>query len=109
MRSEAVLIARPNLEINLGAILEQLVFRIRSVNAARQNKYILLNAPTSKADEIARILPGMNSPTMMPLAEDGWVSIHSVIGESDFWEVVGALKNAGAEGILVLSIDHLIS
>lgn len=108
MQSEAVLIARTGLAPNLDDILDKLLFRIRSVNAARQNKYILLNAPTDKADEIARILPGIKSPTLMPLAEPGWVSIHSVIGESDFWEVVDSLKRAGAEGILVLSIDQMI-
>ncbi len=108
MQSEAVLIARPNLAENLQTILDQLLFRIRSVNAARQNKYILLNARTEKAEEISRILPGIKSPTLMPLAEPGWVSIHSVIGESDFWEVVDSLKRAGAEGILVLSIDQMI-
>ncbi len=108
MQSEAVLIARPGLVPDLQNILEQLLFRIRSVSAARQNKYILLNAPTEKAEEIARILPGIKSPTLMPLAEPGWVSIHSVIGESDFWEVVDSLKKAGAEGILVLSIDQMI-
>ena len=108
MQSEAVLIARSDLAANLQTILDQLLFRIRSVNAARQNKYILLNAPTEKAEEITRILPGIKSPTLMPLAEPGWVSIHSVIGESDFWEVVDSLKRAGAEGILVLSIDQMI-
>ncbi len=108
VQSEAVLISRPGLAPNLQTILDQLLFRIRSVNAARQNKYILLNAPAEKADEIARILPGIKSPTLMPLAEPGWVSIHSVIGESDFWEVVDSLKKAGAEGILVLSIDQMI-
>ncbi len=108
MQSEAVLIARADLNQNLTAILEKLIFRIRSVKAARQNKYILLNAPLDKVDKIARILPGMKSPTMMPLAEPGWTSIHSVIGESDFWEVVDSLKRAGAEGILVLSIDQMI-
>lgn len=108
MQSEAVLIARADLAPNLKAILDQLLFRIRSVNAARQNKYILLNAPAEKAYEIARILPGIKSPTLMPLAEPGWVSIHSVIDESDFWEVVDSLKRAGAEGILVLSIEQMI-
>ncbi len=109
MESEAVLIVRPGLDADLTAILEKLLFRIRSVKAARQNKYILLNAPTEKAGDIARILPGMKSPTIVPLAEPGWSSIHSVIGESDFWEVVDSLKRAGAEGILVLSIDHMIA
>lgn len=108
MQSEAVLIARPDLSAELAAVLDQLLFRIRSVMAARENKYILLNAPLDKVEEIARILPGMKSPTMMPLAEPGWTSIHSVISEHDFWEVVDNLKRAGAEGILVLSIDQMI-
>ena len=108
MQSEAVLIARPDMSAELTAILDQLLFRIRSVMAARENKYILLNAPLDKVDAIARILPGMKSPTMMPLAEPGWTSIHSVISEHDFWEVVDNLKRAGAEGILVLSIDQMI-
>ncbi|MBC7899202.1 MAG: ATP phosphoribosyltransferase [Saprospiraceae bacterium] len=108
MQSEAVLIARPDLSAELAAVLDQLLFRIRSVMAARENKYILLNAPLDRVEEIARILPGMKSPTMMPLAEPGWTSIHSVISEHDFWEVVDNLKRAGAEGILVLSIDQMI-
>ena len=108
LNSEAVLIKGRTLDPVLEQILERLLFRIRSVKAAGQNKYILLNSPTAKAEEIARILPGIKSPTMMPLAEPGWTSIHSVIQEKDFWEVVGSLKEAGAEGILVLSIDQMI-
>lgn len=108
MSSEAALIARQGLDGNSAAILDRLLFRIRSVKAASQNKYILLNAPAERADEIARLLPGMRSPSMLPLAEPGWVSMHSVVSESDFWEVVDALKLAGAEGILVLSIDQMI-
>ena len=108
MRSEAILIAREGLDAQRSAILDKLLFRIRSVIAASQNKYILLNAPQDKVDEIASILPGIKSPTVLPLAEAGWVSIHSVIGEQDFWEVVDNLKRAGAEGILVLSIDQMI-
>lgn len=101
MDSEAVLIARRELSPEAEAILDKLLFRIRSVKAAAQNKYILLNAPQEKVDEIARLLPGMRSPSMVSLAEPGWVSMHSVVGEADFWEVVDALKRAGAEGILV--------
>ena len=108
MSSEAVLIARQTLGGEQQDILYQLLFRIRSVKAASQNKYILLNAPTQRADEIRAILPGMRSPSILPLAEPGWVSMHSVVGEADFWEVVDALKRAGAEGILVLSIDQMI-
>lgn len=106
--SEAVLLKRPDLETGQQAILDKLLFRIRSVKAAAQNKYILLNAPIDKVDEIKRLLPGMRSPSMVPLADAGWVSLHSVVSETDFWEVVDALKNAGAEGILVLSIDQMI-
>ncbi len=108
LKSQAVLIRRPELSHDAEAILEQLLFRIRSVRAASENKYILLNAPKEKAAEISKLLPGIKSPTMMPLAEEGWVSIHSVIAEHDFWEVVDRLKQAGAEGILVLSIDQMI-
>lgn len=108
MKSEAVLISRPGLSDELSGILDTLLFRIRSVKGASQNKYILLNAPKEKLREISAILPGIKSPTVMPLADEGWVSIHSVISEQDFWEVVNSLKRAGAEGILVLSIDQMI-
>ena len=108
MRSEAVLIAKKGLDGETREILDKLLFRIRSVLAAQANKYILLNAPLERVADINKLLPGMKSPTTMPLAEPGWVSIHSVINESDFWEVVDSLKRAGAEGILVLSIDQMI-
>lgn len=109
LRSEAVLIAPQSTSPETNALIDRLAFRIRSVLAASRNKYILLNAPREKVDTIIEILPGIKSPTVVPLAVDGWVSIHSVIGESDFWEVVDRLKEAGAEGILVLSIDQMIS
>ena len=108
MLSEAVLIKRRDLGAETQAILDKLLFRIRSVKAAAQNKYILLNAPVDRVDEIKQLLPGMRSPSMVPLADAGWVSLHSVVSETDFWEVVDALKNAGAEGILVLSIEQMI-
>ncbi len=108
MRSEAVLIARKNLFADAQAILEKLLFRVKSVKAAKRNKYILLNAPDSKLDEIVALLPGIKSPTVMPLATRGWSSVHSVINENDFWEIVEKLKIAGAEGVLVLSIDQMI-
>ena len=108
MSSEAVLIGRADLGEGRTDILNKLLFRIRSVRAASQNRYILLNAPQERVEAITAVLPGMKSPTIVPLAESGWVSIHSVIGEQDFWEVVDELKRAGAEGILVLSIDHMI-
>ena len=109
MMSEAVLIARPDLEAASQAILDKLLFRLKAVKAAEANKYILLNAPDERLAEIIELLPGMKSPTVMPLAEKGWSSIHSVIAESDFWETVENLKNTGAEGILVLSIDQMIN
>ncbi len=108
MISEAVLISRKNLEDDLQTILDKLLFRVKAVKAAAQNKYILLNAPDAKLDEIVALLPGIKSPTVMPLAEKGWSSVHSVINENDFWEIVEILKNKGAEGILVLSIDQMI-
>ena len=108
MNSEAVLIARTGLNSELSETLNRLLFRIRSVNAASQNKYILLNAPVEKVNEISAILPGMKSPTVVPLAENGWVSVHSVISQHDFWDVVDNLKRAGAEGILVLPIEKMI-
>lgn len=108
MKSEAVLIARKNLDGEARKILEKLLFRIKAVRKAKQNKYILLNAPDDKLPEIIALLPGIKSPTVMPLAESGWSSVHSVINENDFWEIVERLKNKGAEGILVLSIDQMI-
>ncbi len=109
LQSEAVLVSRPNLGTNLQKVLDKLLFRIKSVNAAKQNKYILLNAPNEKLMEIIALLPGIKSPTVMPLAEKNWSSVHSVINENDFWEVVENLRDCGAEGILVLSIDQMIS
>ena len=108
MQSEAVLIARVNLPNDLQTILEKLIFRIKSVKAAKQNKYILLNAPNENLAEIIRLLPGMRSPSVLPLADSGWSSVHSVVNENDFWTVVESLKDKGAEGILVLSIDQMI-
>lgn len=108
MKSEAVLIAPDALGDDANTLLERLVFRINAVRKARQNKYILLNAPNDKLARIIDLLPGIKSPTVMPLAETGWSSVHSVINENDFWEIVENLKNAGAEGILVLSIDQMI-
>ncbi len=108
MDSEAVLIARENLTDEAGKILEKLLFRIKAVKHAKANKYILLNASDEKLPEIIALLPGIKSPTVMPLAERGWSSVHSVINENNFWEIVESLKNAGAEGILVLPIDQMI-
>jgi len=108
MNSEAVLISRMGLDGSVAELLAKLLFRIRSVQAASQNKYILLNAPKGNVPEISAVLPGMRSPTIVPLAEPGWVSVHSVISEHDFWDRVDSLKSAGAEGILVLSIEQMI-
>lgn len=106
--SEAVLIANPNLLASKQAILDELVFRMESVQRADKKKYILLNAPNGKLQEIESLLPGMKSPTVMPLAEEGWSSVHSVIEEKHFWEIIGKLKAAGAQGILVIPIEKMI-
>ena len=108
MESEAVLVATPNLSIEKQAILDELIFRIEAVEKGRGKKYIMLNAPNEKLDQIIKVLPGMTSPTIMPLAKAGWSSLHSVINESEFWVVIGNLKKNGAEGILVLPIEKMI-
>lgn len=108
MHSEAVLIARPGLEPVKQEILDKLLFRLRAVMRSRNNKYILLNAPNEKIGEISRILPGIKSPTVMPLADPGWSSLHSVLSESEFWEVIDQLKKHGAQGILVIPIEKMI-
>lgn len=106
--SEAVLLSHKNLTAKKENILESLLFRIRSVKKARNNKYVLLNAPNEKLDAICRLLPGMKSPTILPLAEPGWSSVHSVINESDFWNVIEKLKTNGAQGILIIPIEKMI-
>jgi ATP phosphoribosyltransferase len=108
LESEAVLVAATSLSKNKQAILDELIFRIEAVEKGRGKKYILLNAPNDKLNQIIKVLPGMTSPTIMPLAKSGWSSLHSVINESEFWEVVGNLKRNGAEGILVLPIEKMI-
>ncbi len=108
MRSEAVVIANPNISSDKQSILNEFIFRLKAVLAARDNKYILLNAPNSNLDKICDILPGMKSPTVLPLAEEGWSSVHSVVNEKTFWEVIGQLKDAGAQGILVIPIEKMI-
>lgn len=108
MESEAVLVATPNLTKEKQSILDELIFRIEAVEKGRGKKYILLNAPNDKLDQIIEVLPGMTSPTIMPLAKAGWSSLHSVIDEREFWEVIGNLKKNGAEGILVLPIEKMI-
>lgn len=108
MKSQAVIIANRNILPDKMSILEKLLFRIRAVKNARENKYILLNAPREAIAEICRILPGMKSPTILPLAEEGWCSLHSVVKEDEFWERIDQLKNAGAEGILVIPIEKMV-
>ena len=108
LRSEAVLIANPKLSVEKQEILERFVFRIQSVIAASENKYILLNAPDSQINRIIQVLPGMKSPTVLPLAEKGWSSLHSVVKEDQFWDVIDQLRGLGAEGILVVPIEKMI-
>lgn len=108
MKSEALLVADKNMSADKKVLLEQLLFRFNAVQASNSNKYILLNAPNNKIPEIVKILPGMKSPTVLPLAQEGWSSIHSVIKEDQFWEVIGKLKENGAEGILVIPIEKMI-
>jgi len=107
MTSEAVL-AGKDLEPEKQKTLDQLIFRMKAVREAERNKYILLNAPNDKLDEITGIIPGMKSPSVIPLAREGWSSIHSVISEDDFWENIEQLKKTGAEGILVIPIEKMV-
>lgn len=108
LRSEAVLAISPKISAERKSILEKLQFRIKSVLNARTSKYILLNAPNDKLKDIIKLLPGMRSPTVLPLAEEGWSSVHTVINEERFWEVIDELKNYGAEGILVAPIEKMV-
>jgi ATP phosphoribosyltransferase len=109
MNSEAVLISNPKLNAEKRELLEKLAFRIDAVQNAQKNKYILLNAPNDRIEEISALLPGIKSPTVLPLAKEGWSSLHSVIEENDFWNVIDQLKAAGAQGILVNPIEKLIA
>lgn len=108
IKSQAVMVANSSMDAEAQHILEKLLFRIRSVQKAKESKYILLNAPNDQLEKIIRILPGMNSPTILPLAKEGWSSLHSVISEEKFWDVIDELKEAGAEGILVVPIEKMI-
>ena len=108
LQSQAVLIKSKELEGGQQKLLDQLIFRIRAVRKAKRNKYVLLNAPNDSLDKIIKLLPGMRSPTVLPLAESGWSSVHSVLSEEEFWEKIEQLKNAGAEGILVIPIEKMI-
>lgn len=108
LQSEAVLAANKNLSPENKEILSKLLMRISAVKAARNNKYIMLNAPNDQLKNIAAVLPGMKSPTIVPLAESGWSSVQSVVNESDFWDIIEKLKSFGAEGILVVPIEKMI-
>ena len=108
MKSEALLIGNRNLSEEKQGILRELLFRMDAVKTAEDKKYVLMNAPKEKLDEIVSVLPGMKSPTVMPLAQEGWCSVHTVLDEKCFWEIIGKLKALGAEGILVLPIEKMI-
>ena len=108
LQSQAILIKNKNLDLSKQQLLDRLIFRIQSVKKAKNNKYVLLNAPNDKLNEIIGLLPGMKSPTVLPLAEEGWSSVHSVLNENDFWDIIEQLKAAGAQGILVVPIEKMI-
>jgi ATP phosphoribosyltransferase len=107
LRSEAVLVSTPDLGPELAALRDALVFRIEAVQEASNHKYILLNVPNDRIDLVSSMLPGMKSPTVVPLQKEGWSSLHSVVNEDDFWEVIERLREAGAEGILVVPIEKM--
>ena len=108
MKSEALLIGNKNMSDEKKEVLEELLFRMNAVKTAEDKKYVLMNAPKDKLEEIIAVLPGMKSPTIMPLAQEGWCSVHTVLDEKRFWEIIGKLKGLGAEGILVLPIEKMI-
>jgi ATP phosphoribosyltransferase len=109
IQSEAVIIANPDLDKEKRIILNKLLFRIEAVQKAKNNKYILLNCPDSAIESITSVIPGMKSPTIIPLRREGWSSLHSVVDENDFWEKIDLLKSFGAEGILVVPIEKMIA
>jgi ATP phosphoribosyltransferase len=106
--SEAILITNQNLPSEKQTLLNELLFRIESVQRAKNSKYVVLNAPNNRIEIITDILPGMKSPTIVPLQKEGWSALHSVISEDKFWEIIGKLKTAGAEGILVMPIEKMV-
>ena len=108
LRSEAVLATSPKISPENQAIIDKIQFRLQSVLKGRQSKYVLLNAPNNKLDDIINLLPGMKSPTVLPLAKEGWSSVHSVISKGEFWEIIDELKANGAEGILVCPIENMV-
>ncbi len=108
MKSEALLIANKNLDSDKRAILDEMLFRFDAVKNAEDNKYVRMNAPKDKLEEIVKVLPGLKSPTVIPLADEGWCSVHAVIHQKVFWEIIGKLKELGAQGILVTPIEKMI-
>ena len=108
LESEAVMIATPGLSDEKQDLLNELLFRIEAVKSAEDKKYVLMNAPKDKVNDIVKVLPGIKSPTIMPLAESDWCSIHTVLDETRFWEIIGQIKANGAQGILVLPIEKMI-
>jgi len=108
LQSQAVLVRNKGLDASGQRLLESLLFRIRAVKRAKRNKYVLLNAPNDRLDDIIALLPGMKSPTVLPLAESGWSSVHSVLSEEEFWDRIERLKAAGAQGILVVPIEKMV-
>jgi ATP phosphoribosyltransferase len=108
LQSQAVLVKNKGLDASGQRLLESLLFRIRAVKRAKRNKYVLLNAPNDRLADIIALLPGMKSPTVLPLAESGWSSVHSVLSEEEFWDRIERLKAAGAQGILVVPIEKMV-
>ena len=108
VRSEALLIGTPGMSAEKVEVLNKLLFRLQAVKEAEDKKYVLMNVPREKVDEIVSVLPGIKSPTIMPLADSGWCSVHTVLSESCFWDIIGQLKEKGAEGILVLPIEKMV-
>ena len=108
MTSEALLISNPKLTAEKQTILDELLFRFDAVKMAEDKKYVLMNVPTENIEKIIEVLPGIKSPTIMPLAKEGWNSLHAVIDEKRFWDIIGKLKALGAEGILVVPIEKMI-
>jgi ATP phosphoribosyltransferase len=108
MRSEALLIGNKAMSEEKREVLRELLFRIEAVKTAEDKKYVLMNVPKEKLNDVVAVLPGMKSPTVMPLAQEGWCSVHTVLDEQRFWEIIGKLKALGAEGLLVLPIEKMI-
>ena len=108
IQSEAVMIGHPGLSDDKRKILNKLLFRLGAVQRGNKHKYVVLNAPIENVEQIVKIIPGMKSPTVVPLAKEGWVSVHSVLMETDFWEIIDLLQECGAQGILVIPIEKMI-